>query len=126
MLRTISAAALLIAFLFMSFSCGEKNQMRKEGLPVSLPAGVAGSFETVEAKVDRVYFAEENGAKFRAYQVKWKKQDIVIPDMFAMTEFKEGDTITFIVSNLEVPRGGKKIKLLQFMLMNFPGFNSEK
>jgi hypothetical protein len=126
MSRTISAAALLIAFLFISFSCREKNQMTKKGPPVSLPAGASGCFETVEAKVDRVYSAEENGARFRAYQVKWKKQDIVIPDIFAATDFKEGDKIKFIVQNLEVPIGGKKIKMLQFMLMDFPGFNSEK
>ena len=54
--------------------------------------------ETVQAKVIKVFAAEDNGAKFRAYQVRWKGFDIVVSDSLADTDAKEGELLTFLAS----------------------------
>ena len=87
-----------------------------------MPGGMTGCFVTVQSEVLKVFSAEDNGARFRAYQVKWKNQDIIVSDMFGITDFQEGDTITFIAQNIEVPADQKKLRMLQFMIMDARAF----
>jgi hypothetical protein len=63
-----------------------------------LAAGARGNPETVQAKVIKVFAAEDNGAKFRAYQVRWKGFDIVVSDTLADTDAKEGELLNFLAS----------------------------
>ncbi len=93
---------------------------------MGIPGGMAGCFGTVQSEVLQVFLAEDNGARFRAYQVKWKGQDIIVSDMFGTTDFKEGDIITFMAQNIEVPANGKKLKMLQFMIMDTSAFAPEQ
>ncbi len=88
----------------------------------SIPTGMAGSYGTEQAEVRKVFSAEEDGARFRAYHVRWKDQDVIVSDMFGTTAFKEGDTISFMVQNIEVPAADKKMKLLQFMMIDISTF----
>jgi hypothetical protein len=85
----------------------------------TMPVGVKGSYETVEARVLKVFAAEDNGAKFRAYLVNWKDFDIVVSDPLSGTDKKEGESITFMANRSELPRGEKKIAVLNFMIMDF-------
>ena len=94
----------------------------KDSTEMRLPEGMAGCFNTVQSQVLKVFSAEDNGARFRAYQVKWNSHDIIVSDMLGTTDFKEGDTITFIAQNIEVPARDKKLKILQFMLMDARAF----
>jgi hypothetical protein len=63
-----------------------------------ITAGARGNAETVQAKVIKVFAVEDNGAKFRAYQVRWKGFDIVVSDTLANTDAKEGELLTFLAS----------------------------
>jgi hypothetical protein len=95
----------------------------KDPAEFEMPGGMTGCFVTVQSEVVKVFSAEDNGARFRAYQVKWKDQDIIVSDMFGTTDFQEGDTITFIAQNIEVPADQKKLKMLQFMIMDARAFS---
>ena len=91
---------------------------------MGLPGGMAGCFNTVQSQVLEVFSAEDNRARFGAYRVKWKNQDIIVSDMFGTTDFQDGDTITFIAQNIRVPADQKKLKMLQFMIMDARAFAS--
>ena len=67
--------------------------------------GAKGNYETVQAKVVKVFAAEDNGAKFCAYQVKWKGFDVVISDTLAGTDKREGDLLTFKVRRTDPGKG---------------------
>lgn len=69
------------------------------------PVGAKGKSESVQAKVVKVFAAEDNGAKFRAYQVQWKGSDVIISDMLAKTDRNEGDLLTFRVNRTAPGKG---------------------
>lgn len=80
------------------------------------PAGMKGSYETVQGTVLKAFVVDDNGARFRAYLVKWKDFDVIVSDTLARTDKKEGDTITFIVSRSELPLRDKTVSVLQFVV----------
>jgi|GEM_PF-727266 hypothetical protein len=90
--------------------------------------------ETLQGKILKVYSAENDGAKFRAYVVMWKNQEIIVSDAFGTTDKKQGDMITFTAYQAEMPDitavdpdSGKMMKYLQFTAeMDFPQFDSFK
>ena len=82
-------------------------------------AGMKGSYETVEGQIVRVFSVEDEGAKFRAYQVNWKEHEIIVQDTLGRTDKKEGDLLTFMVTRGELPHGNQKIRFLQFIPMEF-------
>ena len=118
MTRTSIAGIIVAAFLAVSAYAQAPGGPTAPGMP----PGMSGCFGTEQAEVLKVFSAEDNGARFRAYQVKWKDQDIIVSDMFGSTSFKEGDTITFMAQNLEVPAGEKMIKMLNFLIMDTSAF----
>ena len=61
-----------------------------------------------------VFAVDDNGAKFRAYLVKWKDFNVIVSDPLAQTDKKEGDTITFVVHRSESIRRGKTVTVLHF------------
>jgi uncharacterized protein (UPF0218 family) len=75
------------------------------------------SREQIEAKVLKVYSGKDGNAEFKAYAVMWKGQEVVVGDMFAESNYKEGDTIQIVVVRLPVHRGEKKHEMLQFQVM---------
>ncbi len=110
---------IFLLMILVIFACADDTKDIPE---TEMPEGMAGCFDTVKSKVLKVFSAEDNGARFRAYQVKWKDHDIIVSDMFGTTDFKEGDAITFITQNIEVPAGDKNLKMLQFMIMDVNAF----
>ena len=78
--------------------------------------GSKSSFEVVEEKILKVFTAEDDGAKFRAYLVKWKNFDVVVSEMLGRTDKKEGELLTFMVSHVELPAGEQKNAILGFMV----------
>ncbi len=93
-----------------------------EAFTSPLMPGMKGSYETLEATIEKVYSAENNGFKYRSYVVKWQGQEVVISDMMAISEKQVGDKLTFMVQEIEMPAGGKSIKMLQFMVMDMEGY----
>jgi hypothetical protein len=68
--------------------------------------------ERVDATVIKVYSARDGDARFRAYAVKWKDQEIVMVDPLSNTLYKEGDTISVYVHRETNPAG----QLLRFSM----------
>lgn len=117
--------ALVIAALF-SLACANSQALdNTEVTSKMLPAGMKASMETIEGKVLKVYTAEENGARFRAYVVQWKGVEVIVSDTLGTTSNKEGDTITFMAQRIEMPRDNG-IKTLNFMIMDFSAFMKRK
>jgi len=117
-MKTLIAA--ILASLVLTFHAQADNTNMPS--PMGMPPGMAGCFGTEQAPVVKVFAVDDNGARFRAYQVRWKDQDVIVSDMFGTTNFKEGDKISFMVNNIEVPVGEKKLKMLQFMIMDATAF----
>jgi hypothetical protein len=88
----------------------------------AMPPGMKGDYETVEARVLRVFRADDKGARFRAYLVKWKDFEVIVSDPLGTTDKKEGDMITFMAQRLEMPRGAQKISILHFVIMDLGAF----
>lgn len=99
------AIVTICAGLFASqFVQGEEsNKVNKMLLP--------NVVEMTDATVLKVFSAEGAGAKYRAYLVKWKNQEVVVTDVFG-SELKEGDTMKIMVMVVDMPTLG--IKTLQF------------
>ena len=53
----------------------------------------AGDIERSDCKIIKVYSAQQGAAKFRAYAVTWKNQEIVVLDYSACSSHKEGETV---------------------------------
>ncbi|MEO8205379.1 MAG: hypothetical protein ABI615_04305 [Chthoniobacterales bacterium] len=95
------------------------SPIRAEDKPMTLPAGMKGSYESIEGTIEKVYSAERDGFSYRAYVVKWHDQEVVVPNMLSLGEEKKvGDKITFMAQQMEMPVMGKTIKIIQFMAMD--------
>ena len=70
----------------------------------------------VEAKVLKTYIVRDGDAVFKAYVAMWKDQEVVISDMRAQSNLKEGDTIKFVVMKVPNHRGGQNSEILSFMI----------
>lgn len=119
----LAASILLTTSLAVPLHAGESaaSPDASQSFTSPLMPGMKGTYETLEATIEKVYAAEHNGFKSRAYVVKWKDQDVVIPDMMALSEKQVGDKLTFMVQEIELPMGGKPTKMLQFLAMDMEG-----
>ncbi len=77
------------------------------------------AFETVESPVMKVFSAEQDGARFRAYAVEWKGQEVVILDLSGRSERSVGDTVRFMVQHSAGGEGGSGPQL-RFILLDTP------
>lgn len=72
----------------------------------NLPAPkVRSRGEPAEGKVLRVFAADDEGARFRAYVVKWKDSEVVVSDILARSDFKDGQVIRFSAVRTQLPDG---------------------
>ena len=97
----VTICAGLFAFQFVQGK--ESNKVDKMTLP--------NVVEMTDATILKVFSAEDGGAKYKAYLVKWKNQEVVVTDMFG-SNLKEGDTMKVMVMVIDMPTLG--IKMLQF------------
>jgi len=95
-------------------------------MPQGMPIGMSGDYETVRGKVVKVYSAEDNGAHFRAYAVNWKEYEVILTDPLGTTDKQVGDEVTFLAQRIEFPDGNETIRMLQFMIMEFPEIPAPK
>lgn len=70
-------------------------------------ANSTANVSQVEAKVLKAYVARDGNAVFRAYVVNWKGQEIVVSDMLARSNLKEGDPIKFVAQKHDSHRDGQ-------------------
>src|SRR4029078_1637700 len=63
--------------------------------PPAIPPGM--KVEQAEVEILKVYSMEDQGAKFRAYVVKYKGNEVIVSDDMAMTSKQVGEKIKFTV-----------------------------
>ena len=117
-MKAVFMVALAMVVMSVSALASEKEQSHHP----MMPPGMTGSYETVQAQVLRVFAADDNGARFRAYLVRWKDFEVVVSDPLGTTDKRDGEMITFIAQRIEMPEGDRKISVLQFMIMDFGAF----
>jgi hypothetical protein len=94
--------------------------------PPALPAGTKMGTEMGEGEVMKVYSLDDEGAKFRAYAVKYKGGEVIVSDPLAGSDNKVGDKVKFMVAKVEAPFGGGTVKAMTIQLLslpNLPGVN---
>jgi len=80
---------------------------------------IMGATEFVNGEVLKIYSAEDQGAKYLAYVVKYKGREVVVSDLMHTASLKQpGDKITFVAQRLGLPSvGGGTNQILQFTVM---------
>ncbi|MFZ2653415.1 MAG: hypothetical protein WAX69_00735, partial [Victivallales bacterium] len=84
----------------------------KQDKPQMPPRPTMAKPEMIEAQVLKVYSSEDDGARFKAYVVKWKDAEVVVTDPMGTSAKKEGDTIKVAVMRMEMPGRGKMIRFM--------------
>lgn len=90
--------------------------------PPNMPAMLSklmGATDFNDGEVLKVYSAEDQGAKYLAYVVKYKGSEIVVSDLMHTSSPKQpGDKITFIAQHMDLPSvAGGKNQVLQFTVI---------
>jgi hypothetical protein len=88
--------------------------------PPAMPPGYKGGGEMAEGEVVKVYSLDDQGAKYRAYAVKYKGGEVIVADTMATSTNKVGDKIKFIVARVEAPISGSTMKTMSFSIFNVP------
>ena len=83
---------LLGGTLLLVFACCAANA-QTQGAPFSR-GGPDPEAQRVDAKITKVISVTDDHARYRAYLVRWKEQEVAIVDSRANTLHKEGDTIS--------------------------------
>ncbi len=76
--------------------------------------------ERLELTVLKVYAATDGKAKFRAYVVKWKDQEVIVSDSLVRTNYAVGDTIPVLAMNHPFPQNAEERRLLAFTVGSTP------
>jgi hypothetical protein len=113
----IRALPLMAALLFPASFAAESSTSTP---PAATPQGERVPPERFELKVLKVYEAIDGEAKFRAYVVRWKDQEVVVSDNLVRTDYKEGDTIPVLAMNHPFPQGREPHRLLAFTVIPNP------
>jgi hypothetical protein len=109
-MKTILLATLITAVMASSICAQQRT-------PPTPPPGM--KTEQVEAEILKVYSMEDQGAKFRAYVVKYKGNEVIVSDDMAMTNKQVGDKIKLMVIRHEASAGTLKINTLKFDVAGF-------
>jgi len=108
LMKLIAIVAICAGLFALQFVQGaESNKVDKLSKP--------GIIEMTDVTVLKVFSAKDGGAKYKAYLVQWKNQEVVVTDMFG-SEFKKGDTMKIMVMVITPP--GLGISLLQFTTLD--------
>ena len=108
-MKSIAVITLLIS-MFCVMSLGQTD-------PPQLLPGVKGSFETMDARVLKVYAAKDGEHRFVAYLVKWKDSEVVVSDPLARSDHKVGDTIKFLAQKIHIEKADPEVFALNFVLV---------
>jgi biopolymer transport protein ExbD len=108
----------ILMFLMLSVASSFAEEAIKE------PENPLANFkmETHKSKILKVFFATDGNARFVAYKVMWRSQEIIITDMFCEIPKNVGDDLTFMSQSLKMPNMGKaginaRKSILQFIAL---------
>ena len=113
---------LILAFTASLPATRAQNAPSNSPVPPNIPAMISklmGATDFIDGEVLKVYSAEDQGAKYLAYAVKYKGSDVVVPDLMHIASPKQpGDKITFIAQHMDLPSvAGGTNQVLQFTVM---------
>jgi len=114
-----------LAALLFCFPFGVFGETGGEASSLKVLDGASGDFSMEKSKILKVYAAEKDGARFRAYVVEWNGQEVIVGDIFGHTDKRVGDTVHYMAHRMEMDHEGETLRMLQFQIMEFPGMNSE-
>jgi hypothetical protein len=86
------------------------------GWAASSGVGTAGDVQSAKLPVLKVFAAKDGEAMYRAYLVKYKDQEVIVPDTLVRTQHKVGDTISVTVIRNKFPGGKPGPDLMSFAL----------
>jgi hypothetical protein len=69
---------------------------------MTVAPGLTNSYDVVQSPVLKVYSAKEGKHRFVAYLVKWKDSEVIVSDPLAKSDYKVGDTISFLAQKITV------------------------
>ncbi len=115
-----------IGFLAMRAALSQRHLLGFEMLPGS--AGVANSGTTRAERgapesgiVTDVLSAQVDGYRYHAYVVQWHDGALLVPDDSANTDYRVGDTLSFMARRLQLPALPRPQRLVSFALSPSPG-----
>ena len=76
--------------------------------------------ESAQLKGLKVFTAKDGEALYRAYLVKWRDQEVIVPDILVKTNYQAGDTATVIVMRHKFPNEQPGPELLSFAMGQTP------
>jgi len=109
-MKALSLALLFIVSLTTS-------AIAQQFTPPAMPPGAKGQGERFESNIEKIYSLDDQGSVYRAYVVKYKGSEVVVPDLLAQTPRKVGDKVTVIAARVEMPFGGTTLKTISFQIM---------
>jgi hypothetical protein len=83
------------------------------------PSSSVGETESANLKVLKVFSAKYGDARFQAYMVNWKGQDVIVADVLVTTDLHEGDTISVLMTRHKYPGNRPGPDLLHFSVQPF-------
>ena len=89
-------------------------------IPPPLAAGVQSHYDTETATVEKVFAATDGEHRFVAYQVTWQGAEVIVSDTLARSDFKVGDTITFLSQRIAMTAPPADVSSLSFTLVEAP------
>jgi hypothetical protein len=104
-------ATALLLFLAVATNCSAADEPGATAAEPKIPP------ERFEAKVIKAYAAQDGAARFRAYVVEWKGQQVIASDNLAKSDYKEGDTVTVLAMNHPYPQQKESYRLLGFSIV---------
>jgi hypothetical protein len=111
-MKTVALAALMLVAL-------ARVTLAQQFTPPAMPPGAKAGSEMAEGEILKIYSMQDQGAKFCAYIVKYKGNEVVVGDTLANTTRKVGDKIKFIVARVEMPTPAGKIHSMSFKILPF-------
>ena len=107
-------------FLILLFVSSVICAQDKEDIPQIPNIPNVPKMEQHKGVIQKVFFAMQGDARYVAYQVKWKEQEIIIVDMMGGVPKEKGEKIEFMSMVMKMPDfagGGAPRSILQFTVI---------
>lgn len=71
---------------------------------LTVAPGITSSYDVVQSPVLKVYTAKDGKHRFVAYLVKWNDSEVIVSDPLAQSDYKVGNTISFLAQKTTVEK----------------------
>lgn len=105
-----------VTLAVITFACAASLFAAERQISVStceVSSGTATN-EVFLSNITKVFSVKDGEARYQAYMVRWRGQDVVANDPLVKSDYKVGDTITVLMSNLPCPKDSVGPRLISF------------